>query len=255
MTRISGERIIAQLCCGAEFRTPSYSSINISAHERWTDGRLVGSLFDNDGGLRRCACGSYFLLSNATTVGTVTKPRPRAPKNWEKKSESWWHQFLGFPTREHILSTYDTRDSALIDEEEKQLPPRAFHVVDSELIDVISSPNLSVEIEIIARRRYWRYLNDSYREKYRNARAIDPEAIPIYAPTPQQRQNMERLLSLLDAYPPQEWTEMAELLRELGEPIAAQNALIRAEKSKANDVALQIQLISQGVQAPVRFRY
>ncbi len=143
----------------------------------------------------------------------------------------------------------------MIEEEEKQLPPLAFHVVDSELIDVISSPNLSVEIETIARRRYWQYLNDSYREKYRKARAIDPEAIPIYAPTPQQRQNMERLLSLLDIYHPQEWTEMAELFREIGEPIAAKNALIYADKSKADDVALQNQLISQGVQAPVRFRY
>ena len=162
---------------------------------------------------------------------------------------------MGFPTSEHILSTYDTRDSALIDVEEKQLPPHTFHVVDNELVDVISDPNLPLEIEIIVRRRYWRYLNDSYREKYRKARAIDPEAVPIYVPTPQQRQNMDRLLSLLHAYHPQEWTEMAELFRELGEPIAAKNALTYADKSKADDVALQSKLISQGVQAPVRFRY
>lgn len=194
-------------------------------------------------------------MSDATTVGTIPKPKPKAPQNWERKSASWWHRFWGFTTREHALNTYDTRDLVVIEEEEKQLPPLAFHVVDSELIDVISSPNLSVEIETIARRRYWQYLNDSYREKYRKARAIDPEAIPIYAPTPQQRQNMERLLSLLDIYHPQEWTEMAELFREIGEPIAAKNALIYADKSKADDVALQNQLISQGVQAPVRFRY
>lgn len=255
MTRISGERIIATLCCGAEFRTPSYSSINLSAHERWTDGRLVGSLFDNGGGLRQCTCGSYFLVSDATTVGTITKSKPRAPKNWEKKSNSMWHRFWGSPKREHVLNAYDTRDLALIEEEEKQLPPHAFHVVDSALAEVISLPNLPSEIEIIVRRRYWRYLNDSYREKYRQARKVDPVAIPSYEPTMQQRQNMEKLLSLLDAHQTQDWTEMAELLRELGEPIAAKNALKYANNRQADDVALQTQLISKGIQSPVRFRH
>jgi hypothetical protein len=64
-------------------------------------------------------------------------------------------------------------------------------------------------------------LNDSYREKYRKARAKDPEAIPSFTPTPQQRQNMERLLSLHETSHTQDWIEMAELLRELGEPVAA----------------------------------
>jgi hypothetical protein len=255
MTRISGEKIIETACCGAEFRTPAYSSINLSALERWTDGRVVGSLFDNGGGLRRCTCGSYYLLSNAVTVGTIPKSKPRAPQNWERKSASWWHLFWGFPTLEHILVTYDTRDSALIEEEEKQLPPHAFHVVDSELADVISSPKLSAEIEIIARRRYWRYLNDSYREIYRRAREIDPMAMPSYEPSLQQRENMERLLSLFDSHHTQDWTEMAELLRELGEPAAAHNALKYANNSQAKDVDLQNHLINQGVQAPVRFRY
>lgn len=255
MTRISGDKIITSPCCRAQFLTPAYASINLSAHEHWTDGRAVGSLFENGGGLRRCSCGNYFLISDATTVGTIPKSKPRAPKNWERKSASWWHRFWGFPPREHILVTYDTRDPALIDKEEKQRPPNAFHVVDSELVEVISSPKLSVEIELIARRRYWRYLNDSYREKYRKARAEKPEAIPSYAPTPQQRQNMERLLSLHDNHHTQDWIEISELLRELGEPAAAKNALKYANEQQANDVALQNQLINQGVQAPVRFRY
>lgn len=255
MTRTSGNKVIQTHCCGAEFITPSYSSINLSANERWTDGRVVGSLFENGGGLRRCTCGKYFLLSDATTLGTIAKPKPRAPKDWQRKSSSWWHQFWGFPDRKHVLNTYDTRDSDLIDEEEKQLPPNAFHVVDSELVDVISDPKLTPEIEIIARRRYWRYLNDSYRETYRQAREEDPNAIPSFEPTLPQRENMERLLSVLDVHHTQNRIEMAELLRELGEPSAAQNALKHANNSQSKDVALQNQLINQGVQAPVRFRY
>jgi hypothetical protein len=129
------------------------------------------------------------------------------------------------------------------------------HVVDSELAELISSPNLSAEIEIIARRRYWRYLNDSYRETYRQAREEDPMAIPSFEPTLPQRENMERLLSLLDVHHTQDWTEIAELLRELGDPTAARNALKNAEEHQAKDVGLLEQLIHQDIQAPVRFRY
>lgn len=212
-------------------------------------------MFENGGGLRRCTCGKCFLLSDATTVGAIAKRKPRAPKNWERKSASWWHRFWGFPTREHILHIYDTRDPALIDEEEIQLPPRVMHVVDSELAELISSPNLSAEIEIIARRRYWRYLNDSYRETYRHAREIDTSAIPSYEPTLQQRQNMEKLLSLLETYHTKDWIERAELLRQLGELITAQNSLKFATTNQTDDVSLQNQLIKQGIQAPVRFRH
>jgi hypothetical protein len=254
MTRTPGDKIIQAPCCDAEFRTPAYSSINLSAHERWTDGRVVGSLFENGGGLRRCTCGSYFLLSDTTTAGTIPKSKPRAPKDWDRKSTSRWNRFWGFPTRDHVLNTYDTRDPALIDEEEKQLPPYAFHVGDSELVGVIALTNLPVELEIIARRRYWRYLNDSYRETYRHAREIDPAAIPSYESSLQQRQNMERLLSLLDSHHTQNWIEMAELLRELGEAGAAQNALKYTNKNQAADVALQNSLLTQGVRAPVRVK-
>lgn len=255
MTRSSGDKLIQVPCCGAEFRTPSYSSINLSGNERWTDGRVVGSLFENGGGLRQCTCGKYFLLSDASTIGTIPKSKPRAPKDWERKSTSWWHLFWGFPTLDRVLKTYDTRPPSVIDTEETERPPYVSHVIDSELEEVISSQNLAAALEIIARRRYWQYLNDSYRDTYRHARESDPEAIPSYEPSQQQNKNMERLLSLLDAHHTQNWTEMAELLRELGEPAAAQNALKYADKHQANDVALQNQLISQGVQAPVRFRY
>jgi hypothetical protein len=255
MTRTSGDRVIQTRCCGVLLRTPSYSSINFSANEQWTDGRVVGSLFENGGGLRRCTCGKYFLLSDATTLRVIEKQKPRAPKNWDCKSASWWHRLWGFPTREHILQTYDTRDPALLDEEENQLPPRAIHIADSELAEVISSPTLPNQVEITARRRYWRFLNDSYRSVYRHAREKDQDAIPSYEPTLQQRQNMERLLSLLETQTTKDWVEIAELLRQLGELTAAKNALKFAQTSQTNDVSLQNQLISQGVRAPVRFRH
>jgi hypothetical protein len=255
MTRIAGEKIIEAPCCGERFRTPSYASINFSAREFWTDGRKVGSLFDNDGGLRRCKCNSFFLLNQARVIGSLPKRKLRAPENWEKKSNSAWHLFWGFPTRDSILSFYDTRDSTIIDAEEFQLDSLANRVDDIALTDIISSNYLSREIEIVARRRYWRYLNDGFRETYRTSREVDHLQIPIFLPTSEQQANMERLLSLLIDQLAQDWTEIAELMRELGDLKSAKSVLSRADQSYAEIVALQNQLINQGLHAPVRFRY
>lgn len=255
MTRVLGDRVIQTNCCEATFRTPAYGSINLSAHEYWTDGRVVGSLFDNGGGLRRCTCGNYFLLNEASTVGTIPKLKPRAPLDWERKSMSVWHRVWGFPTREEVLEIFDTRDPSLIDIEESKLPPKASHVADSTLERVLNSENLSFEIEIVARRRYWRYLNDSYRESYREARVEDQNAIPKFEPTVGQKQNMEKLLNLLDVQHSKNWVEVVELLRELGEPLSAMRALKHIIQSKAKEAALQSKLIDIGVSAPVRFRH
>jgi hypothetical protein len=111
------------------------------------------------------------------------------------------------------------------------------------------------EVEIVARRRYWQFLNDPYRETYRAVREIDSGGHATYEPNELQRANMERLLALLDAHHTQNWIEMTELLRELGEAVAAQKALKYSNKSQARDAALQSQLLSQGITGPVRFRY
>jgi hypothetical protein len=208
MTRTSGYSIIQTPCCEAKFLTPRYASINMSAAEHWTDGRVVGSLFDNGGGLRQCACGSYFLLSQA----------------------------------DYLDKTHS-----------KELP-LAIHVKDTELDALLLFKSVDSEVEIVARRRYWQFLNDPYRETYRAARQTDTSCWPTYTPSDVQRVNMNKLLSLLDAHHTQNWIEMAELLRELGEPTAAQNALKYINKSQTQDAELQRQLISKGGQGPVRFR-
>jgi environmental stress-induced protein Ves len=179
----------------------------MSAAEQWTDGRVVGSLFDNGGGLRQCSCGSYFLLSQADYLeDTVSKD---------------------------ITS--------------------ATQVKDTELESLLTSGTVDSEVEIVARRRYWQFLNDPFRETYRAARQTDTTSWPTYTPSDLQRENMNKLLNLLDAHHTQNWIEMAELLRELGEPMAAQKALKYIKKSQTQDAELQSQLIAQGAQGPVRF--
>lgn len=61
-------RCVAAPCCGAKYSLPSYSSINFSAQEYWSDGWREGSLFPNDEGLRKCNCGRYILLDELTEL-------------------------------------------------------------------------------------------------------------------------------------------------------------------------------------------
>ncbi len=98
MTRISGSRIILAPCCGKILTTPSYSSVNLTANEHWTDGKVVGGLFNNGGGLRLCECGEVFLLSDAKQVGTIPKEKPPAPADW---NENQVHGGTGYGAFRH----------------------------------------------------------------------------------------------------------------------------------------------------------
>jgi hypothetical protein len=209
MTRISGHSVVHPPCCDAELGVPRYASVNMLASECWTDGRVVGSLFDNGGGLRRCICGSYFLLNQADSVD-----------------------------KSYVTDL-----------------PQAIQVQDTELKALLAEQKFNSEVEIVARRRYWQYLNDPYREIYRVVREIDSGGHATYEPNQLQRANMEQLLVLLDTHHTQNWIEMTELLRELGEADAAQKALKYSNKSQVRDAELQSQLLSQGITGPVRFRY
>ena len=58
----------------------AFASFNFMASEHWTDGQDENSLSQSDGGLRRCACGSYFLSGYAERVGFI-------PKNIRQQAE------------------------------------------------------------------------------------------------------------------------------------------------------------------------
>ena len=73
MTRTAGTNIIKAPCCGALYSTTAFASINFMASEHWTDGATENSLSQSDGGLRRCACGGYFLSGYAERVGFIPK--------------------------------------------------------------------------------------------------------------------------------------------------------------------------------------
>ena len=70
VTRVSGVRIVAAPCCGAQYAQPHYASMNFSAREYWTDGWREASLMPNDAGLRRCRCGGFVTLGDLIYIST-----------------------------------------------------------------------------------------------------------------------------------------------------------------------------------------
>ena len=257
MTRISGMRVIETPCCKTQFSTPAYGSINLTSHEFWTDGRRVGSLFGGDGGLRRCTCGKYFLLHMCDHIQTIPKTpyKPRAPKGWQKTKSNWWSRFWGKPTLGDYLLNYDIRTDEEVQAAEDAMPPSTSYVADADMPDVIEMCSENREMQIIARRRLWQYLNDPFREVYRRHKEASPETLPPYEASYEQKENMLKLAYLLeDAYGPP-WLEVAELCREVGDMDAASKALTLAGKSDETLSGVVRQLIAMNYSGPARFRY
>jgi hypothetical protein len=252
MTIVSGHAIIASPCCGTSYRIPQYSSINLMAFGYWTDGEMDDAVSSADGGLRKCQCGSYYLLRNAVSID--------------------------FPDASGI--------------------PNAQWVKPADLPEAIRTAS-SALVEMVARRDYWRHLNDEYRTLYRAHRDGEeaesdtrwleewratltplqrliqrlkktqpppppasftrPFTTPPYTPTTEQLGNMKRLLTLILAESAGrtwvDWLEVAELYREQGSFQEARDSLSRYNDDHtsvtAKVLAEQIWLRSG---APIRYR-
>ena len=122
MTSISGKNVLRTTCCGTFVSTAAYGSINLMALEHWTDGRNVGGLMSEDGGLRVCSCGIYYLIGDCEHVMRIPHPKPMAPEGWESIKSNWWTRLLGKPTKADIMLHYDTRQPHEIDAEQITVP-------------------------------------------------------------------------------------------------------------------------------------
>lgn len=153
------------------------------------------------------------------------------------------------------------------------IPPEAARVRDSALAGIIDPQSPNVQVQIVVRRRYWRLLNDPYRDEYRaftkriagtrktwwqsllhSVKRTEPDPTPPplpppFIPTEEQRENMLGLLQLIKSQARPDWLEAAELHRELDEPNDALACLDRAE---AQTQGFQRALIAAGQQMPVQ---
>ena len=255
MTRISySHRIVQAPCCGAEYRTNIYTSINFTAYEYWTDGQNVDSLFPSDGGLRFCTCGQYFLLQNCDHLRVISEAKPRAPNGWQEVKNNWWDRLLRRPSINDIMRNYDTRSEEDIAASLRVMPIEAQVVSESDLPIVIEKCDGKREILIEARRRLWRSLNDPFRKVYRAHKVTSPETYPPYDASYAQKENMLKLAYLLEESYSPNWIEVSELCREVGDMGAAKEALKLSSKSDKKLIDVIGGLIAMNYSGPVRYR-
>ena len=257
MTRIAGYELIASPCCRSMYAKARFSSVNFSSSAFWTDGKRENSLMPNDGGMRKCKCGKYFLLRDCTTTGLDAGENPNFPQ----------------------------------------------HVHESELPYAIQTAS-SESVELAARRTYWMYLNDSYREKYKSHREAGdaqtelmwasewnkenpdkrsitrkfcdiflqrktpsappakdkPFTFPDFEPTEIQTENMLRLVELVTSHPEKYSkdypVELAELFRELGKFPEAISLLQNISAENQDMVTgLILKMAIEKHTAPIRYRH
>jgi hypothetical protein len=172
--------------------------------------------------------------------------------------------------------------------EEKQATKPALKVVDEKLASLFTL-TLTEDVELVVRRRYWRYLNDPYREIYRaHRKAVDSAAqkakgsntlraqlagklrsvtapelfappsraftVPPYSLTQHQKGNMQKLLHLLQKSEQPDPVEVAELHRELGRFDEATAALQACTEDDSGFTSkLLAKMIDDRTTAPVRY--
>ncbi len=108
---------------------------------------------------------------------------------------------------------------------------------------------------IQARRLYWRYLNDQFRDEYRAHRDIHKDNFPAHAPSAVQMDNMTQLAALLEDHDMVDELELGELYRELGQPLKARAKLAKAGEDDRKLCEMQLSLLEKGYSGPARFRF
>jgi hypothetical protein len=221
----------------------------------WTDGAKEHGLMPGGGGLRKCKCGQFYLLREATSLGLEAGPEtphtefvdatdladatqsPRKAVELVARRQYWMH--LNDPYRELYRAHRQAEDQPAQEKWDTD-----WHAANPDL------------------RSTWRKLVDQLSRKKPTAPPpmdTRPFSAPPYQPNDLQVQNMERLLELIleKSHEPYglNMLEVAELNRELGRFDEAADAL---KQCPVDDIGvpekLMENLIIQGQRAPTRYR-
>ena len=215
MTRIIGSRILKTQCCGSTLKSEAYASINFSVAENWTDGKMVGTLFNRDGQLRRCICGRVFFLKDAMTDIVIRKDDPNL-------------------SAESI--------------------PSAQFIKDDELDTLLKSQSHELNIEITLRKRLWQFSNDAFRDTYREFKKTNKDSFPTYSLTLEQTDNLERLKELLIEQSSTNTLTLIEVNRALGHMNEALDCLKNLAQDDESFVNIMTLLINLKYRGPARYR-
>lgn len=242
----SGYRQIACRNCLTRYKVLNYTSINLTAAERWSDGRRVGSLFDNGYGIRACKCGKYYRLSEAIDMGLLTVPREQEIEIDEQGKEiSHIPAFLRRQIDDSIVDSVKNETKSFFQKlrswfssDEKTIVRRTKKIIvqepltgeivdrisnaiivrDSEMHEIIKNKEeYSADLVLAARERYRMHLNDKYREpfkEYCNDRTLP---IPEYGLSTEHQDNSRAILEAHLKAEKKNWREIGDLYRELGD--------------------------------------
>ena len=256
MTRIAGTNIIKAPCCGALYSTTAFASINFMASEHWTDGATENSLSQSDGGLRRCTCGGYFLSGYAERVGFIPKNSGQQPEQSEYSIAKIFGKIGKLLMAEDKTKTQTIRKlPSQWAANETVIPPKAQSVTGAAIAELLDSKPQDKNLLIQARRLYWRYLNNQFRDEYRTYRDIHKDSFPAYAPSAAQMDNMEQLATLLEAHDMVDELELGELYREMGQPLKARAKLAKVGEEDRKLCEIQVTLLEMNYRGPARFKY
>jgi hypothetical protein len=186
---------------------------------------------------------------------------------------------------------WNAKEIIEVSAEERQATEPALKVADEKLASLLALA-LTEDVELVVRRRYWRYLNDPYREIYRaHRKSVDDAAreankggttfltalsnkitttgpptlpnvvtiskiftAPLNTPTAVQQENMQALLRLLLKSEKPDPVEIAELFRELGDYDAALKAMEKFKETEHTASILIRLLIAERVNELMRYR-
>jgi hypothetical protein len=226
------------------------------ASEHWTDGATENSLSQSDGGLRRCSCGGYFLSGHAERVGFIPKNTGQQPEQSEYSIAKIFGKIGKLliavdKAKPQTIRKLPTQWAA----NETVIPPKAQSVTGSAIAELLDSKPHDKNLLIQARRLYWRYLNDQFRDEYRAYRYIHKDSFPPYAPSAAQMDNMEQLAAMLEEHDMVDELELGELYREMGQPLKARAKLAKVSEDDQKLCAMQMKLIEMGYSGPARFRF
>ena len=226
------------------------------ASEHWTDGATENSLSQTDGGLHRCACGDYFLSGFAERVGFIPK------NNGQQQEQSEYSIAKIFGKIGKLLIAEDKAKPQTIRKlpsqwaaNETVIPSKPQSVTGADISELLESKPQDKNLLIQARRIYWRYLNNQFRDEYRAYRNIDKDSFPAYVPSVAQMGNMEHLAALLEHHDMVDELELGELYREMGKPLKARAKLAKVGEDDQKLCEMQLTLLEMGYQGPARFNY
>jgi hypothetical protein len=249
MTRIIGTRVYRAPCCGREYGTSAYASINFSAAEYWTDGATLHSLAPEPSRIYRCECSELFLMGQTQTVGVIRREAELQQAGSDSVFAAWMRKSFGVKPSNQDGSKGDTSVPMA-----RATPPAAADLVTLDAFPSVIRSCTDEGILIVARRRWWQYLNEPYRVIYRELRRDGQGPFPPFHPSPEQTENMQALLGLLQKNEASPSIEMAELHRELGQLDAAR-ALVDAVGEPGLTIVRAIgESLAEGLRGPVRYR-